>query len=158
MNTRGFVKVGGRLAFRATMLSAIALGACGDDIATPPDAPPIDAAPEPDPAVLAMDPQNADLGDVLLGSTGASSAFTVTNSGEAVSGSISAIVTGANASEFVVTNGCTTLAEAGTCTVTDQNSAKNSTTAGGRSPRAWEGRFGREGGTYAVTLLVLGQA
>ena len=122
MNTTGLFGHGGRLALRATLLGAfagaIALGGCGDDIAATPDArPPIDAKALT-PAVLSISPGTNDFGSVDLNTNSASATFTITNSGEDVSGSIVPVITGANASDFTLQNGCTTLAGAGTCSVT----------------------------------------
>lgn len=119
MSMRRVVGFGGT-ALRATFLAAIggavALTGCGDDINVVPDAPPIDA-PDLDPAALAITPETSDLGSVQIGETGTAS-FTVTNMGEDVSGTISAVVTGANAGEFSAQNGCSTLNGGDSCTVT----------------------------------------
>ncbi len=98
-------------AFAATAFTAVG---CGDDAKTP-DAG-IDAPP-PAPAALSITPQTSDFGSVTTGGTSSASVFTVSNTGGSPSGTISAIVTGANATEFTVQNGCSVLVAAGTCSV-----------------------------------------
>ncbi len=65
-----------------------------------------------------MMPSQNDFGSVLLNTTSTTASFTVTNTGEATSGAITPVTTGTNATEFVATNGCTTLAGGGTCVIT----------------------------------------
>lgn len=137
-------------------VGALALGiatviGCGDNGVTPPDAPVIDTPP-PTPAMLTLSPTTNDFGAVVLGDTSAAATFTVTNAGEDVSGSISPVITGANASEFTAQNGCTTLAGAGTCTITvtftpTSAGAKTANLVVNASP----------GGTVMATLLATGQ-
>ncbi len=71
------------------------------------------------PAVLAIAPTPQDFGTVVLGSSSADVAFTVTNSGGVASGVPSVSLGGANASELAITtNGCTAaVAPGASCTV-----------------------------------------
>lgn len=98
----------------ALAFSIATFAACGDNGVTPPDAAP-DAPLTP--AALTMMPMSADFGTVTVNNTSGAQTFTVTNGGQAESGTISAIVSGTNAADFTVQNGCTTLAGAGTCVV-----------------------------------------
>jgi hypothetical protein len=66
---------------------------------------------------LAITPAAADLGQVMVGATGATSIFTVTNSGDTATGPISI---GISSTEFTITNDTcngASLAKAGTCTI-----------------------------------------
>ncbi|MBA3451585.1 MAG: choice-of-anchor D domain-containing protein, partial [Deltaproteobacteria bacterium] len=117
----------------------------------PPDAPEIDAPP-PRPAVLTMTPTTNDFGSVVINTTSGAASFTVTNTGEATSGSITPVVTGAAAADFTPTNGCTTLAGGGTCVVTvtfrpSSAGVKNANLVVSGSP----------GGSAMATLIGTGQ-
>ena len=100
---------------RASLAALIVAAGCGDNTVTPPDAPP-DAPPAP--AALTMSPLTGSFGTVTVGETSTTVTFTVTNGGEATSGSISALASGDNAGDFNVTNGCATLDGGDSCTVT----------------------------------------
>ncbi|MBA3463650.1 MAG: choice-of-anchor D domain-containing protein [Deltaproteobacteria bacterium] len=80
---------------------------------TPPDAAP-DAPLAP--AVLSIMPMSSDFGSVEVNTNSTATAFTVRNTGEAESGAINAVVSGA-AGDFQVANGCTTLVGGGTCVI-----------------------------------------
>ncbi|MBL9016285.1 MAG: choice-of-anchor D domain-containing protein [Myxococcales bacterium] len=128
----------------ALAFSIATFAACGDNGVTPPDAAP-DAPLTP--AALSMMPMSADFGTVTVNTTSGAQTFTVTNGGQAESGSISAIVSGANAGDFTVQNGCTTLAGGGTCVV--------SVTFRASTPGAKSGTLvvtGSPGGTAMATL------
>ena len=111
MRNLGIGKFGrvGALAFSIATLAA----ACGDNGTTPPDAAP-DAPPAP--AVLSIMPMSSDFGSVEVNTNSTATAFTVRNTGEAESGAINAVVSGA-AGDFQVANGCTTLVGGGTCVI-----------------------------------------
>ncbi len=134
-------------AFAATAFTAVG---CGDD-AKLPDAG-IDAPP-PAPAALSMTPQTGDFGTVTVGNTSAALSFTVSNTGGSPSGSISAIASGANASDFAVQTTCTTLAAMGTCVVTVTFTA-------GTPPGVKAANLvvsGSPGGTVMATLAAVSQ-
>lgn len=102
----------------ALFFSIATIVGCGDNgVVPPPDAPEIDAPP-PRPAVLTMAPMTNDFGSVVINTNSGAASFTVTNTGEATSGSITPVITGAAAADFTPTNGCTTLAGGGTCVIT----------------------------------------
>ena len=134
-------------AFAATAFTAVG---CGDD-AKLPDAG-IDAPP-PAPAALSMTPQTGDFGTVTVGNTSAALSFTVSNTGGSPSGSISAIASGANASDFAVQTTCTTLAAMGTCVVTVTFTA--GTPAGVKAANLVVS--GSPGGTVMATLAAVSQ-
>ena len=95
------------------------LGGCGDNGVLPIDAPDIDAAIDAalPPAQLSISPLTSDFGSVTVGMA-SSASFTVSNTGGITSGSISAQIMGAAASNFSIeTNSCTTLAPNATCTI-----------------------------------------
>lgn len=71
--------------------------------------------------VLAINPTSFDFGSAIVGSTGVLKTFTVTNSGNGATGSLSTQVSGSGAAHFqLVSNSCAqvTLSPSGTCSVT----------------------------------------
>ncbi len=113
------------VALRASLVAVAAFAGCGDDGGKATDAPPvkIDAAidaPILSPAVLTIAPLTNDFGSIVQGQTSAAASFTVTNTGQSASGTISASVMGSAASDFnIESNGCSsTLAAAATCMIT----------------------------------------
>lgn len=71
------------------------------------------------PAALSISPSNANFGTIAIGSSSASQTFTVTNTGDEVSGTVVLTVGGAHASNFAITsNTCTGVALPGGATCT----------------------------------------
>ena len=71
------------------------------------------------PAAFTVTPASHDFGSLTVGTKSSAQSFTVTNTGGLASGVPSIAVTGTNASDFSVTNGCTTAVAPGkTCTFT----------------------------------------
>ena len=71
------------------------------------------------PATLGISPSTLDFGSVVQGSSSSMHTFTVSNMGGTPSGVVSVGATGTNASEFIISNGCTgTLAPSAQCTFT----------------------------------------
>lgn len=104
---------------RAFWFSFLVLAACsGDD--TPPGGGPLPDCGVGcgDAARLEVDRQMMDFGSVAVSSTSPLSTIQISNTGTASSGTIVPAVTGSSAAEFIVTNGCTTLAGGGTCVMT----------------------------------------
>lgn len=102
---------------RALWFSLIVLAACTDEGKSPPP-----DGPSPDcgggcgsPAKLEADRFTMDMGSVAVSSASPASIVTIRNSGIFESGTISAIVSGTDAGEFTVQNGCSTLPGRGTC-------------------------------------------
>ncbi len=137
----------------ALFIGIATLVGCGDNgVVPPPDAPEIDAPP-PRPAVLTMAPLTNDFGSVVINTTSGAASFTITNTGEATSGSITPVITGAAAADFTPTNGCTTLAGGGTCIVTV---VFRPTTAGVKNANLVVS--GSPGGSAMATLIGTGQS
>jgi hypothetical protein len=71
------------------------------------------------PAAFTVTPASHDFGSLTVGTTSSAASFTVTNTGGLASGVPSVALTGTNASDFGVTNGCTAAVAPGkTCTFT----------------------------------------
>ena len=125
MNKSTLVVRFGALVAKSTLAAVafVAVG-CGDDgVGKLPDAGDhADAATHDtmqlSPAVLTVSPLTFDFGSETAGSSSTAQVFTVTNTGQDVSGNISTTVLGAAAANFVVSgNTCNTLAAAATCTI-----------------------------------------
>ena len=87
----------------ALLFTVATIVGCGDNgVLPPPDAPDIDAPP-PRPAVLTMTPMTNDFGSVVINTTSGAASFTVTNTGEATSGAITPVITGAAAADYTPT-------------------------------------------------------
>jgi hypothetical protein len=107
------------------LLTVLVLGACGDvksfpDAGDTVDAPGDDGGQDvdapPGSAHLTIDRTSADLGSVVVGQTSAAATFLIGNDGDAASGPLGAVVTGAG--YMTSTNNCTgTLAPNSSCTV-----------------------------------------
>lgn len=98
------------------LLVVLAAAGCTDNNTHVPDAG--KDAPPLTQAALHLTPQSMDLGSANLGATTNATTFTVSNTGESVSGMISVLTSGVDASSFDVLTSCTRLAQAGTCVVT----------------------------------------
>ena len=70
-------------------------------------------------AALSIDPTSANLGQTPIGDTSAAATFTVSNTGQATSGTVAVSLGGTNASDFTIASSTctTTLAPGGYCTV-----------------------------------------
>ncbi len=70
------------------------------------------------PASLSASPTGTvDFGSIATGSNSPTNSITIKNDGMVATGTIAATLSGTNADQFTVTNGCTTLLPAATCTV-----------------------------------------
>jgi len=114
-----------RLLALGLIAGGLSLTACGDDDPPKPTPTP-DMGSDADnnnnetPAALTISPIMQNFGSLLVGTTSASSTFTVTNTGEAASSAVAVGIEGAASADFAVTaNTCAgaTIAGGATCTI-----------------------------------------
>lgn len=132
---------------RASSVWLLVLAACSDG-PLPIDANHIDPGP---PAELAADRQMVDFGNVAVSSSSMAVPIQLINRGRQPTGMISAVPTGPSASEFLITNGCTSLEPGGTCVMTVTFSP---TTAGTKT--ATFVASSAPGGTVQTALTAVG--
>lgn len=101
----------------ALAITAVAIVGCGDNGVVPIDmAPPIDEAP-PAPAQLTIT-AGTNFGSVTVGESSTEMTFTVGNTGEGTSGTVSASIIGSGSTQFTIeSNDCGTVAPGATCVI-----------------------------------------